>query len=130
MKTKLKKGKSIIYSSMLKNGVSKFKLEILEYCKPAKCIKIEQKYINLLKPEYNILQKAGSCLGVIRSEETRAKISASKLGKTRSEVTRAKMSASQMGRKISLEHKANISASMFGKNNAKNQPSSTLQLQN
>jgi hypothetical protein len=25
-----------------------------------KCIKIEQKYINLLQPEYNILQMAGS----------------------------------------------------------------------
>jgi hypothetical protein len=57
---------------MIKYGISKFKLEILVYCSKKKCIKLEQKYINLLKPEYNILKVAGSPLGVIRSEETRA----------------------------------------------------------
>jgi hypothetical protein len=50
--------------------------EILVYCSPAKCIKLEQKYINLLKPEYNILKIAGSSLGKTHSEETRAAISA------------------------------------------------------
>ena len=63
METSLKRCRSAIYSSIIKYGISKFKLEILVYCSKKKCIKLEQKYINLLKPEYNILQIAGSLLG-------------------------------------------------------------------
>jgi excinuclease UvrABC nuclease subunit len=65
-----------ISRSLLKYGYSKFKLEILKYCNPAKCTQLEQFYLDLLKPSYNILQIAGSRLGYITSEETRAKISA------------------------------------------------------
>jgi group I intron endonuclease len=75
MKTILKISRSAIYSSLIKYGISKFKLEILEYCKRAKCIKIENHYIDLLKPEYNLLGIAGSRLGSTVSEEIRAKIS-------------------------------------------------------
>jgi hypothetical protein len=57
---------------------TKFKLEILEYCKPSDAVSIERDYIDLLKPEYNILQIVGSCLGVLRSEGTRAKMSVAK----------------------------------------------------
>jgi group I intron endonuclease len=73
-----------ISRALLKHGYSNFKLEILEYCAPAKCIKIEQKYINLLTPEYNILQIAGSRLGSITSEETLCKLSASMMGNSNS----------------------------------------------
>ena len=51
-------------------------MEILEYCAPDKCIKREQYYLNLLKPEYNILNTAGSLLGFKHSNETKAKKSA------------------------------------------------------
>jgi hypothetical protein len=54
--------------------------EILVYCSQKKCIKLEQKHINFLKPEYNILQIAGSSLGRKCSEETKAKISSSMMG--------------------------------------------------
>jgi hypothetical protein len=37
-------------------------LEILEYCNPSDAVSTEQKYLDLLKPEYNILKKAGSLL--------------------------------------------------------------------
>jgi predicted GIY-YIG superfamily endonuclease len=84
MENSLKKSKSAIYSAILKHGQSNFKLEILEYCSSEKCIKLEQKHINFFKPEYNILQIAGSSLGVTRSGVTRAKISASKIGNTHS----------------------------------------------
>jgi group I intron endonuclease len=50
-----------------------FRLEILEYCAKSETIKKEQFYIDLLKPEYNILTKAGSSLGYKHSEETRVK---------------------------------------------------------
>ena len=42
----------------------------------------EQYYINLLKPEYNILKVAGSRLGHKHTDETRVKMAAARLGKT------------------------------------------------
>jgi len=56
-KLKEKDGSIIIYRSLLKYGHSNFSLEILEYCDKKSLIKREQYYINLLKPEYNILKK-------------------------------------------------------------------------
>ncbi len=47
----LKKGKSKIYSSLLKNGYDKFSLEILEYCSEADLAAREQYYLdNLIDP--------------------------------------------------------------------------------
>jgi group I intron endonuclease len=90
------KGSSRINRSLLKYGYSKFKLEILEYCEPEECIGLEQKGINLFKPEYNILQIAGSSLGFKHSEKT--------LNQLR-------------GRNLSEEHVAKLSAEKKGKNN-------------
>jgi len=75
----LMKEKRIIGKALLKYGYSNFSLEILEYCEASKCLEREQYYMDLFKPEYNILKIAGAqapCLGVKRSEETRAKMSA------------------------------------------------------
>jgi len=72
MEAVLKRSKSAIYSAILNLGISFFKLEILEYCSREECIKIEQKYINLLQPSYNILKIAGSFLGFKHSDESRA----------------------------------------------------------
>ena len=55
----LEKSSSIIYRSILKHGYSKFSLDILEYCDRDILISREQYYIDLLKPEYNILKIAG-----------------------------------------------------------------------
>jgi group I intron endonuclease len=74
---------------MIKYGAAQptmFKLEILEYCSgrrshpTEKCIKIEQHFINLLQPEYNILQIAGSSLGFYHSDQTLCKMSATRMG--------------------------------------------------
>ena len=62
-----RKKNSIIYSSLLKNGHSNFKLEILEYCDKSIVREKEINYIILLKPEYNILNNEG--LGYTHSEE-------------------------------------------------------------
>lgn len=70
----LSKTRSQIYSSLLKNGYSNFKLEILEYCKKEDLMNREQYYMDCLKPEYNILKIAGSSLGFKHSEETKVKI--------------------------------------------------------
>jgi len=70
MKNSLKRGRSHIYSAILKNGHSNFSLEILEYCSPEQCIEREDFYIKLLSPSYNILEKAGSSLGFKHSNES------------------------------------------------------------
>lgn len=75
METQLKKGKSAIHSSILKYGLSNFQLGILEYCEPSDAVSREQYYIDLLKPEYNILLTAGSFLGFKHSEESSIKMS-------------------------------------------------------
>ena len=75
-----KRSNSIIHRALLKYGYSNFQLEILEFCDPNLCLEREQHYINLLKPRYNILKKAGSSLGFKHSEETRAKMSSTKTG--------------------------------------------------
>lgn len=67
---KLLRFNSRIYLALLKYGDKNFILEILEYCDKNSIIEKEQKYINLFKPEYNILTKAGSSLGFKHSAET------------------------------------------------------------
>jgi group I intron endonuclease len=67
----------VIYKALLKYGYANFSLEILEYCEPSKCVEREQYYLDLLKPEYNILPTAGSSFGFRHSEESKKKISSS-----------------------------------------------------
>lgn len=52
----------------MKYGYSNFILEILEYCDKFDLLNREQYYMNLLKPEYNVLLTAGSNLGFKHSE--------------------------------------------------------------
>jgi group I intron endonuclease len=54
---------SAICNALLSNQHSAFSLEILEYCSKINLRKREDHYFKLLKPEYNILPKAGSSLG-------------------------------------------------------------------
>lgn len=68
------KNNSIIYRALLKYGYENFSLEIIEYCDKISVINKEQYYIDLLKPEYNLCFKAGSSLGRVTREETRAKL--------------------------------------------------------
>lgn len=67
----------VINRALLKYGYSNFTLEIIEYCEPSNAIAREQFYLDLLKPEYNILVKAGSSLGFKHAEETKTKMSLS-----------------------------------------------------
>ena len=109
MKRELGKSKSKIYNAILKHGVYKFILEILEYCDKEMVVIREQCYIDLLQPEYNILKTAGSCLGNKASLETRAAMRAAALGRKHTEETRAKIGAAGLGRKHTAETKAKIS---------------------
>lgn len=49
-------------------------MEILEYCDVDKTINREQYYIDNLKPEYNLLVKAGSTSGYKHNQETLDKL--------------------------------------------------------
>lgn len=63
LKAEIKRSKSAIYRSIIKYGYSSFTLEVLEYCERSVVISREQKFIDLLKPDYNILKIAASSLG-------------------------------------------------------------------
>jgi group I intron endonuclease len=70
---------SQIYKTLLKNGLENFDLEILEYCNKESVIQREQYYMDLLKPDYNILSVAGSSLGFKHTQETLLKFKDRKL---------------------------------------------------
>jgi hypothetical protein len=76
---------------LIKNGYSKFRLEILEYCELEILIEREQYYLDTLNPEYNILKKAGSLTGFKHSEATKELMSINKLNSTVSKETRLKI---------------------------------------
>ena len=105
-----KKNKSMIYRAILKNGYSIFTLEILEYCQPSEVISREQYYLDLLKPEYNILKEAGSRLGSKHSLETRAKFSVLAKARTRTPEQKAQH----------LEHLERLNSSPEHKERLKN----------
>lgn len=68
LEKEIKKNNSIIYKALLKHGYSSFQLDILEYCNAFDLIKREQYYLDLIKPEYNILKVARSSVGFKHSE--------------------------------------------------------------
>lgn len=117
-----------IYKAILKYGYANFKLEILEYCDKKIVLDREQYYIDLLKPEYNILKKAGSTLGYKHTIKTLEKFKARKFSKeTLANITKAakgriipkeirtKISKARLGFKISNETRAKLSGIVTAK---------------
>lgn len=122
---------------MMQNCFNKygvFKFTILEERATEDLIACEQKYLDKHfddKNNVNLAPTAGSCLGVVHSPETRAKMSkakknmsaetrakisaAVKLRPPRSAETRAKLSASQKGKVILPETRAKMSAGQKGR---------------
>ena len=60
--------------ALLKYGFSQFSLYILEYCTVENVLDREQYYLDKIKPEYNIAEKAGSTLGYKHTEVSLAKM--------------------------------------------------------
>jgi len=91
LKAELARGESLIHKAMLKYGYKSFTFTVLELVafaegltpeEKAKILeKCEQKHLDELKPEYNLLTTAGSNAGFKMSDEARAKISAANKGK-------------------------------------------------
>lgn len=94
-----------------KYGVTCFIWEIIEECPLDKTFLLEreQYYIDTMKPQYNLCQKAGSTLGVKHSEEAKRKMRKPKseehkakireIVKSRSEDVKKKISETLKGRK-------------------------------
>lgn len=91
LEREIKRNNSKIYRSLFKNGYSKFSLNILEYCEIDILIEREQYYIDTLKPEYNILSKAGSLAGFKHSVAARELMSIKKMNNVLSEEARLKI---------------------------------------
>lgn len=70
----LAKSNRVIDKALLKYGFSNFRLEILEHCKIGNVLEREQYYLDLLKPRYNIVEKAGSTLGYKHTPESLEKM--------------------------------------------------------
>ena len=82
----------LIHKALLKYGYSVFKLDILEFCNKDEVIVREQHYLDSLKPEYNILKKAGSSIGFVHSEYTITKFRETRKNKVYSDKEKARIS--------------------------------------
>lgn len=69
---------SAICRALIKYGYGNFRFEILEYCDKKETFIREQYFLDLLKPEYNILKLAGSPLGYKHTDEAKAKLRGAK----------------------------------------------------
>jgi group I intron endonuclease len=111
-------GNSRLQNAYNKYGESTLCFKILETVElPEECVPMEQKYIDKLKPEYNICLTAGSSLGIKRSMEYRKKLSIAHLGQSKphTEESKRKISIAHMGKILSDEHRAKLSAAHRGK---------------
>jgi group I intron endonuclease len=88
-----------ITQALLKHGHSNFTLEIREYCPQASLLEREQFYLDLLKPEYNILKFAYSMLGFKHSPDNLAKFKLKTISPEHKEI----LSLSHTGKMVSQE---------------------------
>lgn len=111
----------LLQRAWIKYGAEAFELLVLEYVKyKNELVDREQYWMDLTncydpKCGYNISPTAGNCLGVKHSDEIKAARSKSLTGIIRSPETRAKISAARKGVKIHSEE-AKLKISLAGKN--------------
>jgi group I intron endonuclease len=72
-----------LYNALNKYGVNNFVFLIIQYCEPVEdiCLGLEQNFLDLYKPKYNILKLAGSSQGFKHSPDTIAKLKKMHTGK-------------------------------------------------
>jgi group I intron endonuclease len=99
-----------LQNSYNKYGNSAFIFSIILICDNSNLLVYEQMFIDALLPEYNICKTAGNCLGVKRSEETRAKMRGQQhcLGRTLSDSHKKIISECNHKRIVSAETKIKI----------------------
>jgi hypothetical protein len=65
----------VLCRALIKHGPNKFTYSILEYCREEILFEIEPIFLDRLRPEYNILTKAGGNSGFRHTAETKEKLS-------------------------------------------------------
>lgn len=103
----------LIYRALVKHGFHNFNLEILEYCERKNLLDREQYYLDLMKPEYNLLKIAGSSIGFRHSEKT---LNFFKNERKISEETRSKLSKAASSRVLTELEKKKLSEIRLGSN--------------
>lgn len=98
-----------------KYGEDAFEFAVLEETGRDYAVKIEQVWMDWLKPVYNICPTAGSHLGRKCSDETKAKLSVANTGRQVTCAAKANMAAARVGRKHSNATKAKLSAVFKGR---------------
>lgn len=86
-----------IVRAIVKYGLNNFTLVILEYTYSENLITCEQKWIDLLKPEYNLNTSAGNSKGYIHTTENLEKMHTAAIGRKHSESVKKSMSESRLG---------------------------------
>jgi group I intron endonuclease len=117
-KHKLIKGNhanNILQNFVNKYGIDKLYFEILEPVNIESLIEREQYWIDNLKPQFNILPKAGSSTGTVMSEEQKIKISKNRKGILHTENTKQRISESMKGVPKTKEHAAKVGLKHKGK---------------
>lgn len=122
----MKNPRMIIYSALIKYGFTFFRLEILEHCERKDLLAREQYYLDLIKPEYNMLKVAGSSLGFKHdektitffknerklNEESKSKLSLAASSRVLTELEKEKLSNIRLGKKLSEITRKRISESI------------------
>lgn len=99
-----------------KYGPGSFRFELLLRCTKEDLLFYEQRAIDSYKPEYNVCPKAGSCLGVKRSEEFKRAIRDRGAPYVMTEEMKKRISDSLKGRKhgpMSEQARANMAAASY-----------------
>lgn len=94
-----------LQASCNKYSIDNFQFEILAKCPKEYLLKLEQFFIDNLKPTFNKRKEVNSNLGMVLTEEHKRKISESNTNNPK-----------RVGRKLSDEHKESIRKSHLGKN--------------
>jgi len=107
-----KRGISHIYRALNKHGHSNFMVSILEYCPIERLAEREQFYMDILKPEYNILKLAYTSQGYSHTAESLELMRGARPHYSPSKEQRLSISQANRGKILSRETRALISKSM------------------
>jgi len=108
-----------LQNSWNKYGEGAFEFDVIEYWEPEFLVGMEQWWMNMLRPEYNMCMVAGSRLGCKHTDEAKAKMMGNTncVGYKQTNEHKAKASAANMGYIATAETRAKISKALMGNTN-------------